>query len=72
MARAEHPPTRLVDPPVARVGREKGNALVPQEYEDDRSSTSSDGAQAGVKRIEAVSSTRANWALIMAYTGSDK
>lgn len=36
---------------------------------DDRSSLSSDDAQTGVKRVEAVSLTWTKWGLIAAYVG---
>lgn len=37
--------------------------------DDDLSSLSSEGAQAGVKEIEAISLSWTTWSLIMAYVG---
>lgn len=39
------------------------------DYEDSRSSLSSDETQTGVKNIEAVSQTWTKWSLIAAYFG---
>lgn len=38
--------------------------------DDERSFSSADSAQAGVKRIEAISSTWTKWSLAFAYLGS--
>lgn len=56
--------------PEAQLDREKGANLVPHErFADETSSTSSVETQAGVKRVEAVTSSWTKWSLAIAYIG---
>jgi len=63
-------PAYLGEGPEAQIDREKGATLVPHEgYADETSSTSSIETQAGVKRVEAVTSSWTKWSLAIAYIG---
>lgn len=54
-------------PAILASSQDKDHSMASSE--EDRSSLSSDGTQAGVKNIEAVSQTWTHWPLIAAYLG---
>jgi len=63
-------PAYLGERPEARMDREKGATLVPHDgFADETSSMSSTETQAGVKRLEAVTTSWTKWSLAIAYVG---
>lgn len=56
---------------VSRRGPEKDQPAATVDAGDDLQSVSSDGAQAGVRKVEAVTSTWSKWGLIFAYVGCE-